>query len=110
MPKLKTASVETKTAGDMRPGSNAMSQLFSFVSRIERLAEEKDSLVADIREVFSEVKGQGFDVAIVRKAIQRRRKDYGDVMESDSILELYEETLRAAEKAELAKSEDNAGD
>lgn len=109
MPKLKTQSVEPKTAGDLSQGGTARQQLYSFVQRYERLQEERDGLGADQREVMDEAKGTGFDTAIIRKVIARRKKPKGDVQEADAVLDLYETTIDAAEKAELAQSEADAG-
>jgi uncharacterized protein (UPF0335 family) len=68
----------------------AKDSLKSFVERIERLNEEKDALSEDIREVFSEAKGTGFDTKILRKLIARRKLDKADRQEQDALLELYE--------------------
>lgn len=108
MPKLKTASAEPKTAGDMQPGGNARAMLYGHVQRIERLEEEISALSEDRKEVYAESKGLGFDAAILRRAIQRRKKNADDIQEADDILDLYETTIAAAEKDELAKSEADA--
>lgn len=108
MPKLKTESTEPKTAGDLQPGGNARVMLFNQVQRIERLEEEISGLSEDKKEVYAESKGMGFDTAILRKVVQRRKHLASDIMEADSILETYEEAVRQAEKAELAQSEADA--
>jgi uncharacterized protein (UPF0335 family) len=108
MPKLKTASTEPKTAGDLSQGGTSRQQLYSYVQRFERLQEEKEALAADQREVMDEAKGTGFDTATIRKVIQRRKKDPGDLQESDAMVDLYETTVAAAEKDELAQSEADA--
>lgn len=104
MAKLKTESAETKTAGDLRPGSNSMMQLLSFVERWERLQEERAALGDDQKEVMAEAKGMGFDTSTLRKVIARRRMDTADRQEADAMLELYEDTIRQAEKQQVAKS------
>lgn len=104
MPKLKTESAEPKTHGDMR-NSNTMAQLYGYVERFERLQEEKDALAADQKEVMGEAKGLGFDTAILRKVIQRRKLDSGTRMEIDSMLELYEEVIAEQAKKQIAQSE-----
>lgn len=109
MPKLKTGSTEPKTAGDLGQGGFAREQLFAFVERLERLNEEIDALGEDRKEVYGEAKGLGFDTAILRKVIQRRKHNSADIEESDAILDLYETTIAAAEKAALRKSEEEAG-
>ncbi len=109
MPKLKTESTTPKTAGDMR-NSNTMSMLLSFVERHERLQEEVDALSADKKEVREEAKGLGFDTKIIRKVIQRRKMDSATRMETDSLMELYEDAIREAQKKQVAQSEAEAGD
>lgn len=89
--------------------SNSSSMLFSFVERVERLNEELEGLGADRKEVFSEAKANGFDTAILRKVIQRRKKNSADVLEADELLDLYESTIRKAEAAQVEKSLGEAG-
>lgn len=69
--------------------SVAADQLKSFIERIERLEEEKGGITADIKEVYSEAKGNGFDTKIIRKVIARRKKDATEVQEEEAVLELY---------------------
>lgn len=109
MPKLKTASVEPKTAGDLSQGGTARQQLYSFVQRYERLQEEKEALAADQRELMDEAKGTGYDTKTMRLVIRRRKVGKADLQEADAMLDLYETTVDAAEKAELAQSEKDAG-
>lgn len=63
--------------------------LRSFVDRIERLNEEREALSADIREVYSEAKGSGFDTKILRQVIRMRKLDKADFQEAEAILDLY---------------------
>jgi uncharacterized protein (UPF0335 family) len=67
----------------------AKEHLKSFIERIERLEEEKAALAADIREVYSEAKGTGFDAKIMRKVVALRKLDTADRQEQDAILDLY---------------------
>ena len=67
----------------------AAGQLKSLVERIERLEEEKTALTSDIREVFAEAKGHGFDTKIMRQVIRIRRLDRADRQEQEAILDLY---------------------
>lgn len=83
----------------------ASKELISLVERIERLTEECDAISDDRKEVYSEAKAQGFDTAILRKVIQRRKKNAADVLEADTILELYESALRGEEQAQREESE-----
>jgi uncharacterized protein (UPF0335 family) len=69
--------------------SFAKDQLKSLVERVERLEEEKAALTADIREVYSEAKGQGFDTKIMRQVVRLRRLDRADRQEQEAILDLY---------------------
>jgi uncharacterized protein (UPF0335 family) len=70
-------------------GGIAAERLRSFVERIERLEEEKAALAADIREVFAEAKGTGFDTKIMRQVIKLRKMDRADVEEQETLLDLY---------------------
>jgi uncharacterized protein (UPF0335 family) len=67
----------------------AKEHLKSFINRIERLNEERDALTADIREVFAEAKGTGFDTRIMRQVIRMRKLDKADFQEQEAILDLY---------------------
>ncbi len=73
--------------------SVAADQLKSFIERIERLEEEKAGLAGDIREVFAEAKGNGFDTKVMRKIIAIRKKDHAERQEEDAILDLYMQAL-----------------
>ena len=68
-------------------------RLKSFVDRIERLEEEKMALAADIREVYSEAKGAGFDVRVMRQLIRLRKLDKDDRTQMEEILSVYERAL-----------------
>jgi uncharacterized protein (UPF0335 family) len=67
----------------------AKDQLKSFVNRIERLEEERTALGADIREVYAEAKGTGFDTKIMRQVIRLRKLDKADFQEQEAMLDLY---------------------
>ncbi|HEY2070710.1 MAG TPA: DUF2312 domain-containing protein [Rhizomicrobium sp.] len=67
----------------------AKDNLKSFIDRVERLEEEKEALAADMREVYSEAKGQGFDTKIMRQVVRLRKLDTADRQEQDAILDLY---------------------
>ncbi|MBM3537808.1 MAG: DUF2312 domain-containing protein [Alphaproteobacteria bacterium] len=73
--------------------SIAAEKLKSFVERIERLETEKTELAADIREVYSEAKGNGFDTKIMRQVIRLRKMEVADRREQDELLELYRRAL-----------------
>lgn len=74
-------------------GGIAGDRLRSFVERIERLEEEKAALAADIREVYSEAKGTGFDVKIIRQVVRLRKMEDSDREEQEEILDLYKRAL-----------------
>ncbi len=74
-------------------GGIAGDRLRSFVERIERLEEEKAALAADIREVYSEAKGSGFDVKILRQIIRLRKMDVSERQEQEEILDIYKRAL-----------------
>jgi uncharacterized protein (UPF0335 family) len=70
-------------------GGIAADALRQFIERIERLEEEKKALSADIKDVYSQCKSQGFDTKIVRKIVSLRKKDRQEREEEEQILELY---------------------
>lgn len=73
----------------MVKSSFAKQQLRSFIDRIERLNEEREALSADIKEVFSEARGTGFDTKIMRQVIRMRKLDKADFQEQEAMLDLY---------------------
>ncbi|HWA45262.1 MAG TPA: GapR family DNA-binding domain-containing protein [Hypericibacter adhaerens] len=77
----------------MAKGGIAADRLKSFIERIERLEEEKAALAADIREVYAEAKGTGFDTKIMRQIIRIRRMDKADRQEQEELLALYKRAL-----------------
>ncbi len=74
-------------------GAIAADRLRTFVERIERLEEEKAAITADIREVYSEAKGTGFNAKILRQIVRLRRLDQADRREEEAMLELYKRAL-----------------
>ena len=70
-------------------GGIAGERLRSFIDRIERLEEEKAALTADIREVYAEAKGVGFDTKIMRQVLKLRKLDRGERQEQEALLEVY---------------------
>lgn len=73
--------------------SVSVSELRSFVERIERLEEDKKTIGSDIKEVYSEAKGFGFDTKIIRKIVALRKIEPHIREETESLLSLYEEAL-----------------
>lgn len=78
-----TDSAQTVAAGQLR----------AFIERIERLEEEKQSLADDIKDVYAEMKGTGFDTKAVRTIVRLRKKDQAERQEEEAILDLYKAAL-----------------
>jgi uncharacterized protein (UPF0335 family) len=74
-------------------GGVAAGQLKSFIERIERLEEEKKGIADDIRDVYAEAKGQGFDAKVMRQVIRLRKKDTAERQEEEALLDLYMHAL-----------------
>ena len=74
-------------------GGIAGDRLRSIVTRIEQLEEEKKALSDDIREIYSEAKGTGFDVRVMRQLIRLRKLDKNDRTQMEEILSVYERAL-----------------
>lgn len=74
-------------------GGIAAEALRQFVERIERLEEEKKALSADIKDVYSQCKSQGFDTKIVRKIISLRKMEDQEREETEQLLDLYKAAL-----------------
>lgn len=70
-------------------GDNAKQQIRSIVERIERLAEEKQTIADDIKDVYAEAKGNGFDVAALRAIVKLRKEDAAKRAEREAVLDLY---------------------
>ncbi|WP_439273566.1 DUF2312 domain-containing protein [Pseudochrobactrum sp. HB0163] len=67
--------------------------LRAFIERIERLEEEKKAIADDIKEVFAELKGTGFDVKAVRTVIRLRKKEAHERQEEEAMIQLYMDAL-----------------
>ncbi len=67
----------------------AQGRLKSFCERIERLEEDKAAIAADLKEVFLEAKGEGFDTKIIRKVIRLRKQDKAKRQEEEALVDLY---------------------
>ncbi len=78
-------------------GGIGAEQLRSYIERIERLEEEKAALAADIREVYAEAKGNGFDTKTMRQVVRLRKLDSDDRAEQEELLDLYKRALGLAE-------------
>ena len=81
----------------------AQGQLRSLVERIERLEEEKKTIAGDIKEIYAEAKGHGFDTKILRKVVSLRKKEVTEREEEQSLLDIYMQALgMIREEAEAA--------
>ncbi len=74
-------------------GGVAADRLRTIIERIERLEEEKKALSDDVREVFSEAKGAGFDVKVIRQVVRLRKMDATDRSEMEQVLDVYKRAL-----------------
>ena len=82
-------SKEAATIGDNSVHSFATGQLKSFIERVERLEEEKKTTSDDIRDVYAEAKGNGYDVKALRAIVKLRKQDAAERAEHEAILETY---------------------
>ncbi len=71
----------------------AKDQLKAFVERVERLEEEKKAIADDIRDVYAEARGNGFDVKTLRVVVRLRKQDINERREQEAILETYMHAL-----------------
>jgi len=71
----------------------AKDQLKSVIERVERLEEEKKTISDDIRDVYAEAKGNGFDVKALRTIVRLRNQDVNERREEETILETYMQAL-----------------
>lgn len=76
-----------------KAGPISADRLKSFIERIEKLAEEKDAIAGDIRDVFSEAKCVGYDVKAMREVLKMRKKDAAERDEQEQILDVYKHAL-----------------
>ena len=74
----------------------ARDQLRAFIERIERLEEEKKTIADDIKDVYAEAKGTGFDTKVLRKVVSIRKQDQNERMEQEAVLDLYLHALGMA--------------
>ena len=67
----------------------AADRLRSFIERVERLEEEKAAIMNDVKEIYAEAKGEGYDVKILRQVVRIRKMDRADRQEQEALLDLY---------------------
>lgn len=88
--------MSTPGMADVADTGVAADELRQFIERLERLEEEKTGIASDIKEVFAELKGRGFDAKAVRQILRIRKKDQNERQEEEAILELYLQALGMA--------------
>ena len=91
---MATDGDDKDTKEDEAPATKfAKEQLKSIIERIERLEEEKKAISDDIRDVYAESKGNGFDVKVLRMIVRMRKQDATERQEQETILETYMQAL-----------------
>ncbi|AHJ69360.1 DUF2312 domain-containing protein [Granulibacter bethesdensis] len=97
-----TPGTDTSTGSGRRPSSKgkdadkggiAAERLRSIVERIERLEEERKALSDDIKDIYHEAKGAGFDVKVLRQLIRLRKMEPAEVENMENLLDLYRRAL-----------------
>jgi uncharacterized protein (UPF0335 family) len=81
---------------DVAESGVAADELRQFIERVERLEEEKAGISSDIKDVYAELKGRGFDAKAVRQIVRIRKLDNSERQEQEAILELYMQALGMA--------------
>lgn len=79
-------------------------QLKSIVDRIESLEQDKREIANDIKEVYHEAKGNGFDTKVIRKIIARRKRNISEVLAEEAILDTYMSALGMLADTPLGKA------
>jgi len=69
--------------------TTAQGRLRSIIERLERLDDDKQAVMVDMKEVFAEAKGEGYDVKVLRKVLRIRKQDKAKRQEEEAILDLY---------------------
>lgn len=85
-----------ETMATVSTDSVAQDQLRAFIERIERMEEEKKAISDDIKEIYAEAKGNGFDTRVLRQIVRIRKQDHAERMEQEALLELYMAALGMA--------------
>jgi uncharacterized protein (UPF0335 family) len=83
------SGVERVAAGAPGSGTVAAERLRSFIERVERLEEEKAAIMGDVKEVYAEAKGEGYDTKTLRQVVRLRKMDRAERQEREALLELY---------------------
>lgn len=88
-----TPLVSAADSGSGAVHTVAAGQLRAFIERIERLEEDRKAVADDIKEIYAEMKGNGFDTKAVRTIVRLRKKDHAERQEEEAILDLYKTAL-----------------
>jgi uncharacterized protein (UPF0335 family) len=78
----------THTSDDVLTAA-AQGRLRTIIERIERLEADKAAVAADLKEVYAEAKGEGFDTKILRKVVRLRKQDRAKLQEEEALVDLY---------------------
>ena len=84
---------DTAPAPAIDASSVAPDQLKAYIERIEKMEEEKAAISDDLKGIYAEAKGNGFDTVALRKIIALRKKDHAERQEEEAILELYMQAI-----------------
>jgi uncharacterized protein (UPF0335 family) len=87
------ATIGHNSAADEPATKFSKDQIRSIIERIERLEEEKKVIAEDIRDIFAEAKGNGYDVKALRTIVRMRKQDANDRAEQEAVLELYMQAM-----------------
>lgn len=98
---MDNTATATSTSGDTTDSNDNVKdvdgvggqRLKAFIERIERLEEEKSALMEDIKEIYSEAKGTGFDAKTIRKVVALRKMDAEKRREADDLLDIYRNAI-----------------
>lgn len=93
-----------------RVGGVAIEQLRAIIQRIEKLKEEQLAISADIRDVFAEAKGNGFDVKAIRKIIKLRSMDAAKAEEEELVLDTYRRALGMIPQLDMFEEQQKEND
>ena len=91
--KQKLISMNEILKNEIKESKSKDDRLKSFIERIEKLEEEKSNILADIKEVYSEAKGLGYDPKIMRKVLIIRKMDIDERLEQEALLDTYRNAL-----------------
>jgi|DEB0MinimDraft_6_1074348.scaffolds.fasta_scaffold00040_36 uncharacterized protein (UPF0335 family) len=78
-------------------GDNAKKALKDYIDRVERLESDKQAIADDIKDIYADAKGEGFDTKIMRQVIRRRKLEREERDEIDSLIETYEGVIDSLE-------------